>query len=71
MPSKLRLNLVTKINLLAIALILLTSSGIAAFAVWGENRQMTAALKAHYDSLAFMLADSCEYGIYTQDAELS
>jgi signal transduction histidine kinase len=69
MPSKLRLNLVTKINLLAIALILLTSSGIAAFAVWGGNRQMTAALKAHYDSLAFMFADSCEYGIYTQDAD--
>ena len=24
-------------------------------------------MKAHYESLSFMIADNCEYGIYTQD----
>jgi signal transduction histidine kinase len=67
MALKLRLNLISKINLLAVALILLTSSGIAAFAVWGENKHMAAAMKAHYESLSFMIAGNCEYGIYTQD----
>jgi len=32
-----RFNLISKINLLAAVLILLTSSGIAAYAVWGET----------------------------------
>jgi signal transduction histidine kinase len=62
-----RFNLVSKINLLAAVLILLTSSGIAAFAVWGENKHTTDALKAHYESLSFMIADNCEFGISTQD----
>ena len=67
MRLKMRLTLISKIHLVATLLILLTSSGIAAYAVWGENKHMTAALKAHYDSLSFMIADNCEYGIYTQD----
>jgi signal transduction histidine kinase len=62
-----RLNLVSKINLLAVALILLTSSGIAAYAVWGENQHMSAAMMAHSESLSSMIADGCEYGIYTRD----
>lgn len=67
MPSKLRLNLISKINLLGIALILMTSSGIAAFAVWGENKHMAASMRTQYELMSFMIADNCEYGIYTQD----
>jgi len=62
-----RFNLISKINLLAAVLILLTSSGIAAYAVWGENKHMTAAMTAHSESLSFMIADGCEYGVYTRD----
>jgi len=68
MQLKMRFNLISKINLLATVLIVLTSSGIAAFSIWGENKHMIAAMKAHYESMSFMIADSCEYGIYTQDA---
>jgi signal transduction histidine kinase len=68
MQLKLRLNIISKINLLAILLILFTSAGIAGYAVWGENQHMTAAMKAHSNSLSFMIADNCEYGIYTRDA---
>lgn len=66
---KMRFNLISKINLLAVVLILLTSSGIAAYAVWGENKHMTAAMTAHSASLSLMIADACEYGIYTQDKD--
>ncbi len=67
MRLKWRLKLISKIHLLAVLLILFTSAGIAAYAVWGENKHMTAALKAHYESLSIMIADNCEFGIYTQD----
>jgi signal transduction histidine kinase len=67
MQLKMRFNIISKINLLAIVLILLTSFGIAAYAVLGENEHMIAAMKAHYESMSFMIADNCEYGIYTRD----
>jgi signal transduction histidine kinase len=67
MPPKMRLTLMSRINLLAVLLILFTSSGIAAYAVWAENTHMAAAMKAHYESLSIMIADNCEFGIYTQD----
>ena len=41
MQLKMRFNLISKINLLATVLIVLTSSGIAAFSIWGENKHMT------------------------------
>jgi hypothetical protein len=64
-----RFKLISKINILAVALILLTSIGIATYAVWRENRHMIAALKAHSESLSFLIAESCEYGVYTQDVK--
>ncbi len=67
MQSKLRLTLISRINLLAIALMLLTSSGIAAYAIWGENKHILDHIRTHYESMSSVIADNCEYGIYTRD----
>lgn len=64
-----KLNILSKINLLATVLIVLTSSGIAVYAVHSEKKHMISAAIAHSESLSMMIADHCEYGIYTRDAE--
>ena len=69
MRSPMRINIISKINLLATMLIVLTSVGIAGYAVYTEKKHMLNALVAHSQSLAMMIAENSEYGIYTRDAD--
>ena len=67
MAAKIRLNLATKFNLLAIALVLMTSLCIALFVVRQERVNMYRALVNHGQSVAAMVAQNSEYGIYTEN----
>src|SRR5215470_4159529 len=67
MATKLRLSLATKFNLLAIALVLVTALGIALFVVRQERINTSRALVNHGRSVAAMVAQNSEYGIYTEN----
>ena len=68
MATKIRLSLATKFNLLAIALVLVTALGIALFVVRQERINTSRALVNHGRSVAAMVAQNSEYGIYTENA---
>lgn len=67
MASKIRLSLATKFNVLAIALVLVTALGIALFVVRQERINTSRALVNHGRSVAAMVAQNSEYGIYTEN----
>jgi signal transduction histidine kinase/CheY-like chemotaxis protein/HPt (histidine-containing phosphotransfer) domain-containing protein len=67
MATKIRLSLATKFNLLAIALVLVTALGIALFVVRQERINTSRALVNHGRSVAAMVAQNSEYGIYTEN----
>jgi PAS domain S-box-containing protein len=62
-----RLNLAARFNLLAISLILATSIGITLYIVREEVRRTGKALVSEGLSIAGMLAQGSEYGIYAED----
>jgi signal transduction histidine kinase/CheY-like chemotaxis protein len=68
MATKLRLSLATKFNVLAIASVLVTALGIALFVVRQERLNTSRALLNHGRSVAAMVAQNSEYGIYTENA---
>ena len=67
MTASMRLSLATKFNLLAIALVLVTSLGIALFVVRQKRVDTYRALVNHGRSVAAMVAQNSEYGIYTEN----
>jgi signal transduction histidine kinase/DNA-binding response OmpR family regulator len=67
MIASMRLSLATKFNLLAIALVLVTSLGIALFVVRQTRVDTYRALVNHGRSVAAMVAQNSEYGIYTEN----
>src|SRR5262245_46320226 len=67
MASNIRLSLATKFNVLAIALVLVTALGIALFVVRQERINTSRALVNHGRSVAAMVAQNSEYGIYTEN----
>lgn len=67
MATKIRRSLATKFNLLAIALVLVTALGIALFVVRQERINTSRALVNHGRSIAAMVAQNSEYGIYTEN----
>jgi signal transduction histidine kinase/DNA-binding response OmpR family regulator len=67
MAASMRLSLATKFNLLAIALVLVTSLGIALFVVRQKRVDTYRALVNHGRSVAAMVAQNSEYGIYTEN----
>ena len=67
MATKIRRSLATKFNLLAIALVLVTALGIALFVIRQERINTSRALVNHGRSVAAMVAQNSEYGIYTEN----
>jgi signal transduction histidine kinase/CheY-like chemotaxis protein/HPt (histidine-containing phosphotransfer) domain-containing protein len=67
MAAKIRLSLATKFNMLALALVLVTALGIALFVVRQERINTSRALVNHGRSVAAMVAQNSEYGIYTEN----
>jgi signal transduction histidine kinase/DNA-binding response OmpR family regulator len=67
MAASIRLSLATKFNLLAIALVLITSLGIALFVVRQKRVDTYRALVNHGRAVAAMVAQNSEYGIYTEN----
>ncbi len=67
MAIKIRLSLATKFNVLTIALVLVTALGIALFVVRQERINTSRALVNHGRSVAAMVAQNSEYGIYTEN----
>jgi two-component system, sensor histidine kinase and response regulator len=67
MAASIRLSLATKFNLLAIALVLITSLSIALFVVRQKRVDTFRALVNHGRSVAAMVAQNSEYGIYTEN----
>jgi signal transduction histidine kinase/CheY-like chemotaxis protein len=57
----------TRLNLFAIGLILLTAAGITGYLVLSESRESDRRLVAQGETIAAVLAQSSEYGIYTED----
>jgi two-component system sensor histidine kinase/response regulator len=68
MATNIRLSLATKFNVLTIALVLVTALGIALFVVRQERINTSRALVNHGRSVAAMVAQNSEYGIYTENA---
>ena len=64
-----RLNLTTKFNMLAIAIILVTSLGILSFVVKVEKEEHYLELMEDGFLMANFLSENSEYGIYTEDQE--
>lgn len=67
--EKKRLNLSTKFNLLTIGLILFTSVGISIFLIRSQISHSYRNLLNHGLSIAAMVSQNSEYGIYTEDKE--
>ena len=65
--SGLRLRITTKFNLLSISLILVTSVGIAGYILHRDLSNKHGDLLAHGRSIAEIVAQNSEYGIYTED----
>lgn len=66
---KKRLSLLTKFNLLTISLIVLTAVGITVYVVRTETADNYRELINHGRSVASMLVQNSEYGIYTEDGK--
>jgi len=67
--SKRRITLGLKFQLLTISLIILTAVSIAAFVYLGQKSSSKKALMEHGISIASMISQNVEYGIYTEDKE--
>jgi signal transduction histidine kinase len=59
----------SKFNLLSVSLILISSLGIAGFILHRDVRNQYADLLEHGRSVAFILAQNSEYGIYTENQD--
>jgi signal transduction histidine kinase len=59
----------SKFNLLSISLILVTSLGIAGYILWRDVSTQYDDLLDHGQSIAEILAQNSEYGIYTEDQD--
>lgn len=70
-PHRQRYNwkIATKFNLLSISLILVTSMGIAGFILRRDVNNKYNDLLAHGRSIAQIVANNSEYGIYTEDPD--
>ena len=62
---RVRMGLLTKLNLLTIALIFLTAAGTTGFYVWQQWRDETADLRQRGASALVMLSELSEFGLYT------
>jgi diguanylate cyclase (GGDEF)-like protein len=62
---RVRMGLLTKLNLLTIGLILLTAIGTTGFYVWQQWRDETAALRLRGATALAMLSELSEFGLYT------
>jgi len=60
-----RMGLLTKLNLLTVALIFLTAAGTTGFYVWQQWRDETADLRQRGASALVMLSELSEFGLYT------
>jgi len=67
--TKRRLTLTAKFNLLTIALILVTSAGISVSLIRSQISHSYRNLINHGLSLAAMVSQNCEYGVYAEDKE--
>lgn len=67
--EKKRFTLATKFNLLTIGLILLTAVGLSIFLIRSQISHSYRNLLNHGLSVAAMVAQNSEYGIYTEDKE--
>ena len=66
---KFRWKITTKFNLLSISLILITSIGIAGYILHRDVSNNYGDLLAHGRSIAEIVAQNSEYGIYTEDQD--
>ena len=66
-PTSKRYPLATKLNLLTVALILITSAGICFFLVRLEVKSYKKDLLSHGQMVAQMIAKNAEFGVYTAD----
>lgn len=67
--AKKHLRLTTKFNILTITLILITAAGICTFIVRSQISHSYNNLVRHGLSITAIIAQNCEYGIYTEDKE--
>lgn len=66
-----RMGLITKLNVLSIGLILVTSISIALFLLHQKRARDHAELLEYAGHLARILADNSEYGAYTENRDHS
>jgi diguanylate cyclase (GGDEF)-like protein len=64
---RVRMGLLTKLNLLTIGLIFLTAAGTTGFYVWQQWRDETADLRQRGATALAMLAESSEFGLYNNN----
>jgi hypothetical protein len=62
---RVRMGLLTKLNLLTIGLIFLTAIGTTGFYVWQQWRDETADLRQRGTTVLAMLSELSEFGLYT------
>lgn len=65
-----RLGLVTSFNLLTLAIILLTATGIGVFVIRTTSADFHRDLIRHGTTVAAMIAENAEYGLYVADQEV-
>ena len=69
MGRKTRVSLFRKFNALAVALVLATALGMGFFFVRQEVADASAHLRHHGESLAVLIAQSSEFGVFAEDRE--
>src|SRR3982751_1788154 len=62
---RVRMGLLTKLNLLTVSLIFLTAAATTGFYVWQQWRDETADLRQRGASALIMLSELSEFGLYT------